>query len=364
LPPLKGAILFIMKIIISWDTTGSMYPALAEVTRRLKETIDPLFQLIPDLQLGFIAHGDYFDRYEPKWSGYTDNIKVLKSFVEAAGITSGFSNGGERYEDIMHMVNALSPDVYIMIADEPPHELYKQISNPLNRKIHEIHIVQYDILTELSNFSGKFYLVRCLDRDDSRTIHRKMSQLAGTPLLSLHQLSDIPELLSALVYHQANELTTYGDTLQSTGKLNVNLANLIDSLLNEGRFSSQVSQQSLVYKDSSLQPIHPTRFQQITVPVGCEIREFVESLGIPYKKGRGFYQLTKAEVIQENKEVILRDRAGLFYTGAEARRIIGIPYGRRGKVYYDRGLPYTVFIQSTSVNRKLVPHTLFLYEVA
>lgn len=349
-----------MKVIISYDTTGSMFPALNEVKRRLQETIAPLFQSIPDLKLGFIAHGDYHDFYEPQWSGYTEKADVLSSFVHRIGTTSGYGNGGERYEDIFHTVNDLKPDVYIMIADEPAHIKGKCVFPGT--------IVLYDIYDELNIFlnnGGTFYLVRCLDRFDSRAMHAKLVAMANTPMLSLHQFADIPELLSAIVYKQTNALVQYADDLESGGRLNVNLAALIDSLLDEQRYSKNAQTKTLskIY-NKGLVPVDPTRFQVLKIDHAVEIREFVHSMGIPYVKGRGFYLLTKPEIIQENKEVILQDNAGLFYTGAEARDIIGIPYGQRGRVYYDKNLPYKVFIQSTSVNRKLQPNTLFLYEVS
>jgi hypothetical protein len=48
-------------ILFSFDTTGSMYPCLAEVRRKLAALIKRLFAQIPDLRIGSIAHGDYCD---------------------------------------------------------------------------------------------------------------------------------------------------------------------------------------------------------------------------------------------------------------------------------------------------------------
>ena len=54
-----------------------------------------------------------------------------------------------------------------------------------------------------------------------------------------------------------------------------------------------------------------------------------------------------------------------MYSGKKAREMSGVPYGT-AKTLSPRtmaSIPYDVFIQSTSYNRKLKPGTRFLYEV-
>jgi hypothetical protein len=79
--------------------------------------------------------------------------------------------------------------------------------------------------------------------------------------------------------------------------------------------------------------------------------------------GRGFYEFTKPEVISEKKEIVLMcKRSGDMFNGAEAAKLIGVGStgGRLKPADLER---WRVFVQSTSVNRVLVPHTGFLYEV-
>ena len=94
------------------------------------------------------------------------------------------------------------------------------------------------------------------------------------------------------------------------------------------------------------------------------IRDFVEDNGLTFKKGRGFYQLTKTETIQEYKEIVLRDdHTSDLYSGEKARELLGLP--RSGSIRTRPVVPhgYTAFVQSTSYNRKLIGGTEFLYEV-
>ena len=80
-----------------------------------------------------------------------------------------------------------------------------------------------------------------------------------------------------------------------------------------------------------------------------------------FQKGRVFYQLTESEKVQEYKDIIVQDTAtGEFYKGwKNAKKLLGIPEFR-GTVRIKPGdkAEFKVFIQSTSVNRKLKPGTV------
>ena len=90
---------------------------------------------------------------------------------------------------------------------------------------------------------------------------------------------------------------------------------------------------------------------------------FVTENGLNFKKGRGFYEFTKTETIQGHKEIVLMDRkTGDLYSGTAARDLLGLSSttARIRPASLDK---YVVFVQSTSVNRRLVGGTRFLYEV-
>ncbi|GJD17992.1 hypothetical protein RIVM261_029480 [Rivularia sp. IAM M-261] len=50
-----------IEVVFSFDTTGSMYPCLTQVRRRIKETVTRLMNELPLIKIGIIAHGDYCD---------------------------------------------------------------------------------------------------------------------------------------------------------------------------------------------------------------------------------------------------------------------------------------------------------------
>ena len=95
-----------------------------------------------------------------------------------------------------------------------------------------------------------------------------------------------------------------------------------------------------------------------------QIRDVVINAGFPWIKGAAFYQLVKTEKkVQPYKMVALRVKtSGKVYCGEDAREMLGIG----GATTTVRLVPgdhgkFDVFIQSTSVNRKIPSGTEVLY---
>lgn len=83
-----------------------------------------------------------------------------------------------------------------------------------------------------------------------------------------------------------------------------------------------------------------------------------------YDKGSVYYQLTESEKVQDYKKLIIQDTAtGNFYAGWDAaKKLLGLP-DFQGTVKIRPGSlgEFKVFVQSTSVNRKLTPGTAVVY---
>lgn len=97
---------------------------------------------------------------------------------------------------------------------------------------------------------------------------------------------------------------------------------------------------------------------------GKEIRDFcLRNLkGEPFVKGCAFYLLQKKTVlVQEYKMICIRDKdSGKVYGGNTARQLLGIPPGRYNLKPGDHG-KWDIYVQSTSVNRKLFTGDTVLY---
>lgn len=115
-------------------------------------------------------------------------------------------------------------------------------------------------------------------------------------------------------------------------------------------------------KSAGLRALPKTDYALHDVRVdGVEIRQFVETAtSAAYRTGSAFYQLTKPEKIQPQKEVMVRDRrSGRVYRGVGARDLLGLP-DHEVRVKPEDNPKYQIFVQSTSVNRKLVAGTKVL----
>ncbi|MFB7466107.1 vWA domain-containing protein [Streptomyces sp. NPDC056224] len=111
---------------------------------------------------------------------------------------------------------------------------------------------------------------------------------------------------------------------------------------------------------AGLTAIKPSQYQLIPVARETAIRDWVVECGHSYRTGCAFYQLSKSEKIQAQKQIaVLEKKTDQIYTGPAARALLGLP-NTEVRVTPDHNNDFTIFVQSTSVNRKLVPHTRLL----
>jgi len=110
--------------------------------------------------------------------------------------------------------------------------------------------------------------------------------------------------------------------------------------------------------EDSLTALHFGQYRLLDVDETGRIDEFVESmLQRPYKLGEAYYQLTKTEMIQPQKQIAIFNKHKV-YIGDDARKILGLP-DTHIKVS-PSSHPYEIFVQSTSVSRKLMAGTKLL----
>ncbi|MFF9342601.1 MULTISPECIES: vWA domain-containing protein [unclassified Streptomyces] len=111
---------------------------------------------------------------------------------------------------------------------------------------------------------------------------------------------------------------------------------------------------------AGLTPVDASAYRLIPVARDAAIREWVTESGHTYKTGCAYYQLSKSEKIQARKRIaVLERKTDRVYTGPEARALLGLP-DEEVRVKPDHNADFTIFVQSTSVNRKLVPQTRLL----
>lgn len=351
-------------LVFSFDTTGSMYPALAEVRRKVSETTKALFKSIPNLRIGIIAHGDYCDArtsYVTKHLDLTDDAAAVDYFIKNVERTGG-GDAPECYELVLQEARtrqhwrAGSKRVLVVIGDDVPHP---PAHNPGK-------IDWRDELKKLSSDGILVHGVQALGgyRTHATAFYAALASASGGFHLQLSQFGEATELLMAVAYQQqgAEFLQAYEEEIVKSGKMTRSLSSIFDTL---SRRDPKTGRYRSVKADA--RAVSPDRFQQVFVEEDQPIKDLVASIGAEFKVGRGFYEFTKKEKIQDYKEIIIVDNtSGDMFSGGAAREILGLTTGSpTSKVApsFD-GAKYSVFVQSTSANRKLIGGTRFLYEAS
>jgi hypothetical protein len=391
-------------IAFSFDTTGSMYPCLAEVRRNLAAMVRRLFEDIPRLRIAVIAHGDYCDirsSYLMKHVDFTRNEQALVDFVRDVGSTGG-GDAPEAYEYVLRESKRLAWQAntmraLVMIGDAEPHE-----RNYSGRPADIGAIHWPDEAESLFRDHGvSIFAIQCLDYGNvsARRFYADMARMTNGYHLKLNQFSSMKDVLLAVCYKQVGDegvQNLENELLATNGGMSKNLRQIFDTMLGRapaagGGAASEAREEeeeewraggagggrpapaasSAVGADAAapapateIEACNGAKFQVLSVDADTSIKEFVTRMGLAFKVGRGFYEFTKAETISDAKEIVLMNRAtGELFEGAGARTLAGIGGAGGRKVALRENGTYRIFIQSTSANRKLIGGTGFLYEV-
>ncbi|HET8839972.1 MAG TPA: vWA domain-containing protein [Ktedonobacteraceae bacterium] len=343
-------------VVISFDTTGSMSSVLAQVRRQIKQTVERLMGELPDIHIGIIVHGDYCDAsstYVTRHLDLTQDTVSITNFVEHTPATGG-GDAPECYELVLHEAQELSwrPEakrVLVMIGDDVAHE---PDDNPQ-------HLDWRTEALALAERSVSIYAVQALNKRSARAFYKAMADLSGGFHLSLGQFSEIIAMLIAICYRQHTDikLLTYEQELQREGRMSRSLKRAFATMKGE----SPAMEEGPI----ELRIVPAERFQVLNVDAPVPIKAFVQRNGLTFKTGKGFCEFKRTETIQANKEIILQSlKTGEFFTGNQARVMLGLPLGATARIRPAHLADYRVFIQNKSHNRKLRDKTQLLYEVS
>ena len=115
----------------------------------------------------------------------------------------------------------------------------------------------------------------------------------------------------------------------------------------------------------TLTEIQSDKVKLWTVDKEIDVTSFIEEKGHKLTLGALYYKLTKKEKVQAYKEIVLQPlKEKKYFVGKnEARTMLGLPCG--GDIMIEPGNSgnFNIYVQSTSVNRKLVRGTEVLYRL-
>lgn len=90
-----------------------------------------------------------------------------------------------------------------------------------------------------------------------------------------------------------------------------------------------------------------------------------EALKKDYVPGAAYYQLQKKETLKAGRRIIIQPRdEDCFYAGPKARQLLGLPSDGDVTIEPKNLGDFVVYVQSAAENRKLLPGTLFLYDLS
>ena len=375
-------------VLISFDTTGSMYPVLAQVRQEATKLVTDLHAQIEDIRIGVIVHGDYCDAGKPytlRLLDLTTDIDKIRDFINNSEKTYG-GDADECYELVLNTAHEFvswgtgRKHIMVMIGDANPHSA----SYPDNVD----HLNWTDEAVALGKAGVKVFAVHALSyyRSSSKKFYETVAEKTGGKYLTLDYFSDVIELIKAtcLSEYSIETLNKYVEIIRENNQLSNGIARNLNRLYGREVFKNvdiyetpssrkrastgKKTDTTRVQKDGLI-PVLPGRFQTMTVLEDTPIKKFVEDNGIEFKRGRAFYELSKSEKVQQYKEILIQNReTGEMYNGAQVREYLGLePQIAKGgvteRLNSGHTKEYRVFVQSTSVNRKLIGGTVMLYEM-
>jgi hypothetical protein len=360
------------------DTTASMGYLREEIRRAMERESKRLARDFPGIEIAAMFFGDDMCRHEVypiRVNGFTTDVESTVNFIRRTPNTYG---GGPHanYERALYEARLLKWDddahkVLVIIGDEVPHAANFKHNDGSS----------YDWRSELRflvKMGVKVCGLHCLPgvRPASKRFYEEIAHETGGSYLTLDQFNGIGDLILAVIYHEmGNEhLKRFEDEVQGAGRMTRNADRNFATLGHRHvaqRYASDTVQglrpvpagqlQILWVDQQVINILEPTRRD------GVSIGKFLPHHGFELSMVKRYYQFTKPETVQEYKDVVLYDKAtGDFFTGKEARKLLGLPeYGDvRIKPQASILAKYDVFIETGSNNRKLLPNTRVLVDVS
>ena len=190
-----------VEVVFAFDTTGSMYGHLAEVRKKLRETITRLHRDVPNIRIGVIAVGDYCDQnssYVVSPFDLSKDVDAIVSFVDKV-MPSGGGDAPEAYELALRTVRTTFSwtagphnKAVVMIGDASPHAPSYTTEK----------IWWRDEVMALQKNGVKIYGVQCGNDPTARLFYEEMAANTGGVYMDLAKVSLITDMFLAVCYRE------------------------------------------------------------------------------------------------------------------------------------------------------------------
>jgi len=216
-----------VEIVFSFDTTGSMAACLAEVRKKVSETVARLIKDIPTIRIGIIAHGDYCDgKNILSILDLSQDANAICNFVNTVGSTGG-GDAPEAYELVLREAKKLSwtkdcSKALVMIGDEVPH-CPSYTTSLIN---------WFDEVDKLVEMGVKIYGVRALNCNYAIPFYEELSERSGAVSINFKSFKLIVDMFLAICYREASaeKLQAFEQEVKQEGKMDAELGNIFQTL--------------------------------------------------------------------------------------------------------------------------------------
>lgn len=183
------------EVAFIFDTTGSMASAIGDVRKNMEQCVEEMFELVPNLKIGFISHGDYCDDNNCyALLPLTDDKTKVYNFIRNSPNTSG-GDAPECYELALNLAKSLGwsdkkgGKTVVMFGDAEPHEP--------DYEMNKDHLDWRKELADLKEMGIDVYPVQCLFREDAKanTFWSAIAEVHGTPLQKMENMSETSEAI-------------------------------------------------------------------------------------------------------------------------------------------------------------------------
>lgn len=232
----------VVEVMLSFDTTGSMYSYLGAVRKNLAAALGELKEAAQRegvvLRVGVVAHGDYCDKatsYVIKFLPLLDltpaNEAKITAFIEGVGATGG-GDAPECYELALNKLRKHahwtrgSRRAVVLVGDALPHDVGYSINGYTN------HIDWKEEAKRLGDMGVRVYAVQAGGRSSSRPFYDHLAAATKGARLDMSQLNTVSALVVAASMNEVGgkALTRYSERLRATGRMSAELEIVIQRI--------------------------------------------------------------------------------------------------------------------------------------
>ncbi len=350
-----------VQVGLAFDTTGSMRSVLRQVRDQNGRLIAGLFNTIPMLEIAGLAIGDdgpregggYMTKTSPFMRDWDSCLDWFKKVPDAYG-----GDEDECYEQALRDLNGLPWEPYaqkvvVFVGDAFPH--------PVSHRKNPLRLDWKQEAAELARKGVVIHAVQCLSHYGGRgDFWKQLATIGNGVHLRLDQWSHLESLLLGVAHFIKGGAAGLGTWESGRGQMPASVTRSFDALA--GRKARTRA------RTDGRKPIETSRFQVLTVG-GREkqdVRDFAVEMGLisnpteyaKVVKGHLYYAHTeKSEELRKEHQVVIQDKnTDEFFSGDTAREWLGCPFGESLRIKPNPlGPDYTVWFQSKSMNRKLMP---------